>query len=123
MCGGDLKRVSRRPLTCEGRFLMVNRIVVFGAAALAAAGLTVIGQVGIQAFAGSDGATQSVLADCQEVDAPSDASLNCAPSVVPDESDQLTEQEVAEPGFNGGNESHNGGSSGGGSSGGGGGHR
>ena len=49
-----------------------------------------------------------MLADCQEIDDPSDASLNCAPTVMPDETDQLTEQEVAEPGFNGGNESHNG---------------
>ena len=99
---------------------MAKRIVVVGATALAAAGLTVLGQLGIDAFAGADGSTQSVLAECQEVDAPSDASLNCAPTVMPDETDQLTEQEVAEPGFNGGNESHSGGSSGGG---GGGGHR
>lgn len=103
---------------------MAKRIVVFSATALAAAGLTVLGQVGIDALAGPNGPTHSVLADCQEIDAPSDASLNCAPTVMPDETDQLTEQEVAEPGFNGGNESHNGGTSGGGSGGGGGGgHR
>lgn len=93
---------------------MMKRIAVFGATTLAAAGLTVLGQVGIQAIAGSDSPTHSVLADCQEVDDPGNASLNCAPAVIPDQTDQLTEQEVAEPGFNGGNESHNGGSSGGG---------
>lgn len=93
---------------------MLKRIAVFGATTLAAAGLTVLGQVGIQAIAGSGAPAQSVLADCQEIDAPSDASLNCAPAVIPNDSDQLTEQEVAEPGFNGGNESHSGGSSGGG---------
>jgi hypothetical protein len=56
--------------------------------------------------------------ECTGGDTPDDYTLNCAPNMVPDFSDQLTEAEVAEPGFN----SHPGGG-GGGPAGGGGGHR
>ncbi len=40
--------------------------------------------------------------------------MNCAPTVIPDTSDMLTEAEVAEPGWNGGNHSGGGGGGGGG---------
>jgi hypothetical protein len=40
-----------------------------------------------------------------------DSSLQCVPNMVPDFSDQLTEAEVAEPGFNGG-DAHGGGGGG-----------
>lgn len=49
-------------------------------------------------FAGSH---QSVLADCNDiVDTTDSFSMNCVPTVIPDTSDQLTEAEVAEPGWN-----------------------
>ena len=42
-----------------------------------------------------------VLASCDNVvDTTDSFSMNCAPSVIPDVSDQLTEAEVAEPGWN-----------------------
>ncbi len=41
--------------------------------------------------------------------------MDCAPTIIPDTSDQLTEAEVAEPGgWNGGNHSGGGGGGGGG---------
>lgn len=41
-----------------------------------------------------------VLADCNNVvDTTDSFSMNCAPTVIPDVSDQLTEAEVAEPGW------------------------
>ena len=55
--------------------------------------------------------------ECTGSDTPDDYSLQCAPSTVPDFNDQLSEAEVAEPGFNGGG---GGGGAGGGH---GGGHR
>lgn len=42
-----------------------------------------------------------VLAGCNNVvDTTDSFSMNCAPTVIPDTSDQLTEAEVAEPGYN-----------------------
>lgn len=42
-----------------------------------------------------------VLAACDDVvDTTDSFSMNCVPTVIPDTSDQLTEAEVAEPGFN-----------------------
>lgn len=42
-----------------------------------------------------------VLADCNDiVDTTDSFSMNCVPTVIPDTSDQLTEAEVAAPGFN-----------------------
>lgn len=58
------------------------------------------------------GAAPRVLA-CSETDTEDSFSMNCAPTVIPDTSDQLTEAEVAEPGFNGGG-NHSGGGGGGG---------
>ena len=42
-----------------------------------------------------------LLADCNDiVDTTDSFSMNCVPTVIPDTSDQLTEAEVAEPGWN-----------------------
>ncbi len=42
-----------------------------------------------------------VLAGCDEtIDTTDSFSMNCAPTMIPDMSDQLTEAEVAEPGWN-----------------------
>lgn len=42
-----------------------------------------------------------ILADCNDVvDTTDSFSMNCAPTMIPDTSDQLTEAEVAEPGWN-----------------------
>ena len=47
------------------------------------------------------GSHESVSADCNDVvDTTDSFSMNCVPTVIPDTSDQLTEAEVAEPGFN-----------------------
>jgi hypothetical protein len=61
--------------------------------------------------------------ECTSGDTPDDYSLQCAPNMVPDFSDQLSEAEVAEPGFNGAPGGGGGGGMGGGGHGGGGGHR
>jgi hypothetical protein len=81
------------------------------------AGLMIAAAPAVAVFSGAlDGAAPRVLA-CQETDTEDSFSMNCAPAVIPDTSDVLTEAEVAEPGWNGGNHS------GGGGGGGGGGHR
>lgn len=42
-----------------------------------------------------------LLADCNDiVDTTDSFSMNCVPTAIPDTSDQLTEAEVAEPGWN-----------------------
>ena len=44
-----------------------------------------------------------VLAACNDVVETTDSfSMNCVPTMIPDMSDQLTEAEVAEPGWNAG---------------------
>lgn len=44
-----------------------------------------------------------VLAACNDVvDTTDSFSMNCVPTMIPDMSDQLTEAEVAEPGWNAG---------------------
>ena len=58
----------------------------------------------------------AVAQGCSDSEIEDSYSMQCVPSTVPDFNDQLTEAEVAEPGFN----SHPGGGGGGG---GGGGHR
>ena len=53
------------------------------------------------ALAVSDQFAPRVLAACDDlVDTTDSFSLNCVPTVIPDTSDQLTEAEVAEPGWN-----------------------
>ena len=61
--------------------------------------------------------------ECTSGDTPDDYSLQCAPNMVPDFNDQLSEAEVAEPGFNASPGGGGGGGMGGGGHGGGGGHR
>jgi hypothetical protein len=61
------------------------------------------------------GAPHAIAQGCQDSEIEDSYSLQCVPSTVPDFNDQLTEAEVAEPGFN----AHPGGGGGGG----GGGHR
>ncbi|MEI6252137.1 MAG: hypothetical protein WCP30_04975 [Mycobacteriaceae bacterium] len=47
------------------------------------------------------GSHESVLAACNDVvDTTDNFSMNCVPTVIPDTSDQLTEAEVASPGWN-----------------------
>lgn len=53
------------------------------------------------AVAASPDSAPRVLADCNDiVDTTDSFSMNCVPTVMPDVSDQLTEAEVAEPGWN-----------------------
>ncbi|WP_319429347.1 hypothetical protein [Mycobacterium sp. RTGN5] len=82
----------------------------------AAIGLVIAAAPAAAAFAGVGTPAPRMAAQCQDTDTEDSFSENCAPTVIPDTSDQLTEAEVAEPGFN----SHPGGGGGGG---GGGGHR
>ena len=57
----------------------------------------------IAVFAGPTGvAPHAIAQECTGNDTPDDYSLQCAPAAVPDFNDQLSEAEVAEPGFNGG---------------------
>ena len=72
-----------------------GRRLVYGAVGLAIA-LT----PAVAVFAGIGGQAPHVLAQCQDQDTEDSFSMNCAPTVIPDTSDQLTEAEVAEPGFN-----------------------
>ena len=72
-------------------------------------------------IAGPTVAPHAIAQECTGGDTPDDYTLNCAPAAVPDFNDQLSEAEVAEPGFNGGPHGGSGGGPGGG--GGGGGHR
>ena len=70
----------------------------------------VYGALGVAVLGGSAAAVSAgvvespaprVLADCNDlVDTTDSFSMDCAPSVIPDVSDQLTESEVAQPGWN-----------------------
>lgn len=72
-----------------------SRRLVFGAVGL------VIALIPVAAvFAGVGSQAPHVLAQCQDTDTEDSFSMNCAPTIIPDTSDQLTEAEVAEPGFN-----------------------
>jgi hypothetical protein len=88
---------------------LFTRRLVYGIA-----GLMIAAAPAVAVFSGAlDGAAPRVLA-CQETDTEDSFSMNCAPAVIPDTSDVLTEAEVAEPGWNGGNHSGGGGGGGGG---------
>ena len=64
-------------------------------AALATAALTPV------IVAGAVPETPRTLADCNDVVESTDSfSMDCAPSVIPNTSDPLTEAEVAQPGWN-----------------------
>lgn len=55
------------------------------------------------AFAVLPASAPWVLAGCNDIVETTDSfSMNCVPTVIPDTSDQLTEAEVAEPGWNAG---------------------
>ena len=55
-------------------------------------------------FLSHDNASQPrVMATCNDVvDTTDSFSMNCVPTMIPDMSDQLTEAEVAQPGWNAG---------------------
>ncbi|MCV7178916.1 hypothetical protein [Mycolicibacterium sphagni] len=77
--------------------LVPTRRLIYGVA-----GLMIATAPAIAVFSGAfDGAAPRVLA-CSETDTEDSFSMDCAPTVIPDTSDNLTEAEVAEPGFNGG---------------------
>jgi hypothetical protein len=66
------------------------------------AGLMIAAAPAVAVFSGAfDHAGPRVLA-CAETDTEDSFSMDCAPAMVPDVSDQLTEAEVAEPGWNNG---------------------
>jgi hypothetical protein len=52
------------------------------------------------ALAATTPPANQVVAQCNDADTEDSFSMSCTPNVIPDTSDQLTEQEVAEPGFN-----------------------
>jgi len=81
---------------------MFNRLGIFVGAAAAAAALVFMGQtVSDGSWGGTTGgATTSFLAACQDTVNPDSASLSCSPQVIASNDGQLTEAEVAEPGFN-----------------------
>ena len=55
----------------------------------------------VAVFAGPTVAPHAIAqGECTGSDTPDDYTLNCAPAAVPDFNDQLSEAEVAEPGFN-----------------------
>jgi hypothetical protein len=80
----------------------------------AAIGLVIAAAPAVAVFAGIGGPAPRLAAQCQDTDTEDSFSENCAPTVIPDTSDQLTEAEVAEPGFNGGGTHSSGGGGGGG---------
>ena len=86
--------------------LAPTRRLIYGVA-----GLVIAVAPAVAVFSGAfDGASPRVLA-CSETDTEDSFSMDCAPSIIPDTSDMLTEAEVAEPGWNGGD--HGGGPAGG----------
>jgi len=93
------------------------------------AGLAIALAFAAAAFVGSSAShAPQVLAQCHNTDVEDSFSMSCVPASVPFSGDQLTEAEVAEPGWNAyphhGNDRghHGGGPHGGGGGGGGGGH-
>jgi len=78
----------------------------------AAIGLVIAAAPVVAAVAAADPAPR-LAAQCSDTDTEDSFSENCAPTIIPDTSDQLTEAEVAEPGWNGGNHSGGGGGGGG----------
>lgn len=66
-------------------------------AATAAAGLVLVPITGAMAVS-----TPRTLADdCTSNDVQDSYSLSCVPTMMPDTSDQLTEDEISQPGYNG----------------------
>lgn len=77
-----------------------------------AIGLAIAAAPAVAVFAVADPAPR-LAAQCADTDTEDSFSMDCAPTIIPDTSDQLTEAEVAEPGWNGGNHSGGGGGGGG----------
>lgn len=84
---------------------MTARMAVFVGTSLTAASLTLVGEGVATHFlptAAEFGSTDSIVAACRNTDVLGSSSIACAPNVVPSFGlYQLTEQEVAQPGFNG----------------------
>ncbi len=77
-------------VSARGRQLLY---VAVGAAIAAAPAIVAVANVHAPA--------PRVLAACDDiVDTTDSFSMNCVPTVIPDTSDQLTEAEVAQPGWN-----------------------
>ncbi|WP_458316966.1 hypothetical protein [Mycolicibacterium brisbanense] len=73
--------------------LQARRMLV----ATAAAGLVLV-----PVTAAISGSPPRALADdCTSSDVQDSYSLSCVPTMIPDTSDQLTEDEIAQPGYNG----------------------
>jgi hypothetical protein len=66
----------------------------------AAAGIALAAAPAFAMSASADDVAPRLTAECQDVQQEGSFSMDCAPSVEPNNTDQLTEQEVAEPGFN-----------------------
>ena len=73
-----------------------GRTLIYGAVGLAIALTPAVAVV-----ANSSAPAPRVLA-CQETETEDSFSMNCGPTVLPDTSDNLTEAEVAQPGWNNG---------------------
>ena len=73
------------------------------------AGAVIAAGPAVAVFAATPSAPGPRVLACSESDTEDSFSMDCAPSVIPDVSDQLTEAEVAEPGFNAGGGYHGGG--------------
>ena len=88
------------------------------------AGAVIAAAPAVAVFAASAPSPGPRVLACAETDTEDSFSMDCAPSVIPDTSDNLTEAEVAEPGFNAVPHDNPGyhGEGGGGGGGGGGGH-
>ena len=76
------------------------------------AGAVIAAGPAVAVFAATPSAPGPRVLACSETDTEDSFSMDCAPSVIPDVSDNLTEAEVAEPGFNA--YPHDGGGGGGG---------
>lgn len=64
------------------------------------AGAVIAAAPAVAMFAAAPSTPGPRVLACQETDTEDSFSMDCAPSMIPDMSDQLTEAEVAEPGFN-----------------------
>ncbi|WP_179475967.1 hypothetical protein [Mycolicibacterium vinylchloridicum] len=84
-------------------YSLPTRRLVYGIA-----GLMIAAAPAVAVFSGAFGGAAPRVLACQETDTEDSFSMNCAPAVIPDTSDVLTEAEVAEPGWNGGGD-HSGG--------------
>jgi hypothetical protein len=68
--------------------------------AVVCAGIAIAAAPAIAVLMSVDDVAPRLTAECQDIQQEGSFSMDCAPAVEPNNSDQLTEQEVAEPGFN-----------------------